>query len=162
MGRVSIIETNLIFANELATRPYTQWLVLHHVGSPDMDASASDIHQWHLANGWSGCGYSYVIRKSGDVERGRPRYATGSHCYGYNSYSIGINVAGDFNATVPTEEQRSSLVNLLSDLCEIYDLDPDVAIVGHRDKSNTECPGNNLYSMLPSIKEAVKEVISSD
>jgi hypothetical protein len=50
-----------------------------------MDASAEQIHGWHLGNGWAGIGYHYVIRKDGTIERGRPEWAIGSHAYGFES-----------------------------------------------------------------------------
>lgn len=157
MGRVKIVETGLEFRS-LSERPYTDMVVIHHVGEIDRDVSAEEIHGWHLANGWAGIGYHYVIRKDGTIERGRPRQYTGSHAYGFNSRSIGINVVGDFMSGQPTDEQLNSLVNLLADLVEIYELEvSDEHILGHRDLMSTDCPGDNLYAMLPQILDRVKE-----
>lgn len=155
MGRVSVVETELQFRG-LAERPETNMLVIHHIGDINRDVSAEEIHGWHLSNGWSGIGYHYVIRKDGTIERGRPRHCTGSHAYVFNSQSIGINVVGDFVQSEPNEEQLNSLVNLLADLKDIYELEVNEnTILGHKDLMGTECPGPNLYSKLPEIRERV-------
>jgi N-acetyl-anhydromuramyl-L-alanine amidase AmpD len=160
MGRVSIVETDLDFVNELSYRPETNFFVVHHVGDINRDVSAAEIHKWHLANGWSGCGYHYVIRKDGSIERGRPRTTLGSHCYGFNRESIGINVVGDFANYEPEEAQMESLANLIADLCEIYDLPSDEeTIVGHRDKNSTDCPGDNMYNRLGELRERVTALL---
>ena len=114
MGRVTVTETNLEFTKPLQERYSTNYLVIHHVGGTNRDVSASEIHEWHLANGWAGIGYHYVIRQDGTIERGRWRGYTGSHAYGLNSASIGINVVGDLQNNEPTVEQLDSLNNLLS------------------------------------------------
>ena len=155
MGRVEIVETNLDFRS-LTERPETHMLVIHHVGEIDRDVAAEEIHQWHLNNGWAGIGYSYVIRKDGSIERGRPREMIGSHAYGYNSQSTGINVVGDFMVGEPNEAQLNSLVNLLADLVEIYELDVNEnTILGHGDLMSTDCPGTNMISKMDEIRERV-------
>ena len=35
---------------------------MHHIGNTDADVSAATVHRWHLANGWAGIGYHYLIR----------------------------------------------------------------------------------------------------
>lgn len=149
---VNIKETNLQFG-VLECRTETDLIVMHHVGGIDRDVSTKEIHQWHLENGWSGIGYHYVIRKDGTIERGRPREAIGAHAQGFNSRSIGINLVGDFEQAVPTDAQMESAAMLLAELCNNYNLCPDAnVIVGHRDLMSTECPGKNLYHMLPILR----------
>jgi len=153
MGRVNIIETNFCFRQELEERSVTDFFVIHHIGELTRDVSAAEIHQWHLDRGWAGIGYHFVIRPDGTIERGRPQHTKGSHCYGYNSQSVGINVVGNFQVACPTSKQIKALTALLADLCEEYGLTPgDNTIVGHRDKTVTDCPGNNLYLLLPVIR----------
>ncbi|MCX7779546.1 MAG: N-acetylmuramoyl-L-alanine amidase [Negativicutes bacterium] len=160
MSRSNIIETGLAFG-EILERHVTELLIVHHVGGTDRDVSAAEIHEWHLANGWSGIGYHFVIRKNGTIERGRPENAVGSHTKGSNSRSLGINVVGDFTACEPSPAQIASLVNLCADLCEAYELAP-AAIIGHRDApdSQTECPGDNLYCLLPDIRAKVAQILN--
>ena len=150
---MNVKETNLIF-NSLSERSLTNMIVIHHTGNPeDDDLSAAQIHQSHLAQGWAGIGYHYVVRKDGTVERGRPRWAIGSHAYGFNSRSIGIHVCGNFEIVEPTENQLNALPQLIAELCKIYDL---IAarniVVGHRDLMATACPGNYLYNKLQLVR----------
>jgi hypothetical protein len=145
---VDIKETNLGFSS-LSERSYTDMIVIHHTGSPDMDASAEQIHGWHLGNGWAGIGYHYVIRKDGTIERGRPEWSIGSHAYGENSHTIGIHVSGDFNAAYPTDKQVDMCAMLIADICERYGLPIDRdTIVGHGELMATDCPGRNLQVLI--------------
>lgn len=138
--------------NSLSERYVTDMIVVHHTGNPsDDDLSAEDIHEMHQNQGWAGIGYHYVIRKNGQIEQGRPDWAVGSHAYGENWHSIGIHVSGNFEEAEPTEYQIESLAYLIGWLCEEYDLDPSVAVVGHRDLMATACPGENLYEMLNTV-----------
>lgn len=145
---VDIKETNLDF-NCLSERSYTDMIVIHHTGSPDMDAGAEQIHGWHLGNGWAGIGYHYVIRKDGTIERGRPEWAIGSHAYGENSHTIGIHLSGDFEQAEPTAEQLDRCGALVADICDRYGIPIDRNhIVGHGELMATSCPGENLQALL--------------
>lgn len=150
---MDIVETNLAF-DCLNERQSTHMIVVHHTGNPaDDDLSAAEIHASHLAQGWSGIGYHYVIRKDGTVERGRPKWAVGAHAYGRNRDTIGIHVCGNFEVAEPTQAQLQSLSQLIAELCKCYGLiaSADV-VVGHRDLMNTACPGRNLYDKLQEVR----------
>jgi len=150
----NIIETNLEFYLSLMKRPFTDLIVVHHTGNPyDDDCSAEEIHESHLAQGWSGIGYHYVIRKDGTIERGRPEWAIGAHALGSNGNSIGVHVCGNFEDAVPTEEQIESTAYLIGWLCDEYDMVPNKNHVkGHCDLMATACPGRNLYGILDTIR----------
>jgi N-acetylmuramoyl-L-alanine amidase len=166
MSRVTVIETNLSFSQSLELRSSTDYFVIHHAASAG-DISAADIHQEHQALGWAGCGYHYVIRYSGAIERGRPRDTVGAHAYGVNECSVGVVLAGNFMAAEPTAEQMNSLAILLADLCDIYGLKP-VNIIGHREVADlvhdptdaTDCPGDRLYAKMDEIKQKVQALRS--
>lgn len=100
----------------------------------------------------AGIGYHLVIRKNGTIERGRPIWSKGAHSIPGNDSSIGIHVCGNFELEAPTNAQVEALSELCGDLCTEYGLEPHVAIVGHRDQDATDCPGSNLYSLLPIIR----------
>ena len=151
MKRIEILETNLEFVKELSERNTTDMIVIHHTGCNDIDASAEQIHQWHLSapNYWAGIGYHFVIRKDGTVERGRPEWAIGSHAYGENSHTIGIHLSGDFMQASPTDIQIENCAMLIANLCEDYDIPTDRNhIVGHGELMETSCPGTNLQALL--------------
>lgn len=138
----------------LYARDDTDMIVIHHTGDEvDDDLSAEDIHEIHLNNGWSGCGYHYIIRKNGQVEQGRPEWAIGSHAYGENWHTIGIHLSGNFEIATPTEYQIESLAYLIAYLCDKYDIRiNEQNIVGHRDLMATLCPGENVYNMMDTIR----------
>ena len=136
----------------LNSRPYTDMIVIHHTGENDIDATAEQIHEWHIANGWAGIGYHFVIRKDGTIEIGRPEWAVGSHAYGEKSHTIGIHLSGDFQQAQPTDAQINSCAELVRDLCNDYQiLISRENIVGHCDLMSTDCPGKNLYARLDDI-----------
>ena len=159
MQYVNIIETNLVPFGVLSLRPYTDLIVIHHTGSEDkygnpidQDVDAYTIDQWHKSQGWTMIGYNYVIRKSGSIERGRPEAYIGSHCYQFNSRSIGIHLSGNFFAVHPTNEQIESTAMLIANICYNYNIPIDRQhILGHRELNSTGCPGDNLYNILDII-----------
>ena len=133
-------------------------IVIHHTGSEingnpyDDDHSAKEIDQWHKNAGWSMIGYHFVIRKNGSIERGRPEWTIGSHAYGENFHTLGIHLCGNFNAVKPTDQQIEMSAMLIANLCDKYNIPTDKDhIVGHRDLMSTDCPGKNLYDLLPTI-----------
>ena len=138
----------------LYARNDTDMVVVHHTGNPwDDDLSAEEIHQSHLAQGWSGIGYHYVIRKDGAIEEGRPEWAIGSHAFGENNHTVGIHVCGNFELAEPTAAQIESLAYLIGLICEKYDITPNADhVVGHRDLMATACPGEELYNMLQTVR----------
>lgn len=136
----------------LTKRAQTDLLVIHHTGNlVDDDLSAEQIHFMHLANGWAGCGYHFIIRKNGVIEQGRPTDMIGSHAYGENWHSIGIHLCGNFEYVEPTASQIESAAYLLGWLCETYNISTH-NIVGHRDLMATACPGKNLYEQMDTLR----------
>ena len=160
MPRVQVIESGLTFANELVPRPHTDFITIHHTGgNAGDDYSAAEIHAMHLANGWSGIGYHEVYRKNGTVETGRPLWARGAHSIPGNNNSLGLHLCGNFDLEDPTPAQLNSLAARCADHCEYYRLNPFAAIVGHRDQDATDCPGNNLYALLPEIRQRTADLL---
>lgn len=136
-----IKETNLQFNGVLALRRTTKRAIIHHSASGDVPAST--IHGWHLSQGWSGIGYHFVIRKNGDIERGRPIANIGAHSgIKGNADSIGIVLTGNLEKEKPTPAQINSLIWLLQEY-----LEPrygDLLVIGHKDVMPTACPGKNF------------------
>lgn len=152
MERVTIKETNLKFS-QLTERFSTELIIIHHTGSiRDIDATAADIHQWHIDSDYAGIGYHFVIRKDGTIERGRPIWALGAHAYGENWRSIGIHLSGDFDAANPTISQIESAAMLIANLCVDFKIPTDRQhILGHSEVNETDCPGKNLIARLDEI-----------
>ncbi len=153
---MEIIETGLVFSN-LKRRSSTSMVVLHH--SASRDVPAAEIHAWHLAKGWAGIGYHFVIRKNGSIERGRPLEMIGAHAGpDVNGHSIGICLAGDFMKEVPDAAQIELLINLLAWLNKIYSVSnpQGLEVKLHREVGATACPGD-MFPVEPRRIGLIKE-----
>jgi N-acetylmuramoyl-L-alanine amidase len=137
-------------------RKRTNWLVIHCSATRAVqDIGVKEVTQWHRAQGWSGCGYHFVIRRSGKVEVGRPVDSIGIHVKGYNVNSVGVCLAGGLNnATFKPEnnytpQQWESLKRLLKTLTAKY---PKAKVRGHRDFPNVHkaCP---CFNAIPWAKK---------
>ena len=119
-------------------------IVVHCADTPpNMDIGAREIRQWHLDKGWNDIGYHYVIRRSGEVEKGRADEVPGAHVYGYNARSLGICLVGGGDGIVDyTAAQWDSLKALCMRLKQKY---PKVNVSGHNDlDSGKTCPNFNV------------------
>lgn len=134
-----MIETNFNYSKPLI--PFVienvKSIIVHHTGTST--ATPQQIHEWHLANGWSGFGYNEYIRKDGTVFIGRGNHI-GAQCAGKNSSSYGICLEGNFEVEIPTEEQYKALGQRIYELKKVY---PIGEIVPHKRYSQTECCGKN-------------------
>lgn len=128
----------------LNTRVVTK-IVLH---CSDSDLSEHDnlftIHKWHVAKGWKGCGYHYVIRQNGRVETGRTLEEIGAHARGFNKESVGICLTGKYNFSVA---QFKSCNSVIRNLLEIYNLSWDDVFLHSDLNSNKTCPNFKLYQV---------------
>ena len=155
--------------------------VVHHTAGansvPDWDAEVRSI--WHLhtfTNGWGDIGYNYLIDPNGVIYEGRAGGdgAIGAHFSCRNTNTVGIALLGTYIDVTPTAAALASLENVLTELCRKNAIAPLSmvvhaptqlllpTIIGHRDGnpstttcSKTECPGDVLYALLPSIRSDV-------
>ena len=117
----------------------------HGCGSCTLNCPTGAIHE--------------VLHVIGTIERGRPRDTIGAHCYGENRHTIGINIVGNFETNMPTDAQMDAASRLIARLCQLYQLRPgEAAILGHRDLNDTLCPGQNLYDLLPSLRQQAADL----
>ena len=134
---MNIIDSNLKFRG-LTYGNNPRKIILHHAAATS--CSIEDIHTWHLHNGWSGCGYHYLVRKDGSIYRGRPENSLGAHCINYNAISIGICVEGNYMVEHMPSHQKNSLIELIKYLCIKYGIKE---VYGHGELNSTDCPGRN-------------------
>lgn len=134
---MQVIEVVHQWAGRLTPRSVTRRIVVHHAASAG-DVDAATVHQWHLANGWAGIGYHFLVRMNGSIERGRPENVVGAHAKGANGDSIGICLAGNIDKTPPTAPQMASLLALIRELFTCYG---QLTVIRHMDVNPTTCPG---------------------
>lgn len=145
--------------NASIVRPISKIIVHCSDTYARMNTTAEDIRKWHTSppRNWSDIGYHFVIKRNGEIERGRPLEIAGAHTRGHNSQSIGVCwVGGRGDDDKPqdnrTEEQKKSLANLLKALKHDF---PNAEILGHRDVSGVKkaCPS---FDVKEWIKTALK------
>jgi N-acetylmuramoyl-L-alanine amidase len=155
-------------------------IVVHHavtVNTPDFSqAQAFAFSHWiqelHMdANGWGDSGQQLTISRGGYVMEGRHqslqairerRHVRGAQTAGHNDHTIGIENEGLYMSAPVPRPLFSSLVQTCAWLCDVYQLDPFEAIVGHRDYvSTTICPGDSLYGRLPDLRQQVAQLLAS-
>ena len=120
-------------------------IIIHCSATPEgKPYTVNDIRKWHKEQGWSDIGYHYVIYLDGTIADGRSVDKIGSHCSGFNTYSIGVcyigGVAKDGKTAkdTRTDAQKYALLDLLRQLRVLY---PNAKICGHRDHTNKKaCP----------------------
>ncbi|GHD24413.1 peptidoglycan recognition protein family protein [Nocardiopsis kunsanensis] len=155
----------------LASAP--NYIVVHHTATPNSTDYSLDhalrlsqsIQNYHMdTQGWIDTGQQLTISRGGHVMEGRDRtgeaiqagqHVVGAHVANYNSSAIGIENEGLYTSASPTQALSDSLVTTMAWLCGAYGLNPQNAIVGHRDFNATACPGDVLYSMLPELRNRV-------
>ena len=130
------------------TRDITEVVVHWSATFLDQDIGAEEIHEWHTQRGFSGCGYHYVIRRDGRIQRGRPISKRGSHAKDnkHNSFSVGICFVGGYNCLSGTpnrdryvgsesinEEQMKTFDQFMK---SFYDVFPGSQAWGHVDTDN--------------------------
>ena len=144
---MKIIESNLQFKS-LSNLGQVKRIILHHAEAKH--CSIHDIHQWHLANGWAGCGYHFLVRKDGTIYRGRPENKLGAHTANHNTGSLGICFEGAYNTETMNETQIKAGQELIVYLLDKYKL-LKANVYKHKDFNSTDCPGNNFpYETLRS------------
>lgn len=119
---------------------------------PKMDIGVETIRQWHVGErGWSDIGYHDVIRRSGEIEHGRPHEIPGAHAFKNNSHSIGVCLVGgmkqngkgsEFNFT---QAQMLALFGYIAAMKAKY---TKAKVIGHNQVSTKECPTFNVAAMF--------------
>ena len=123
----------------LSARRSTTRIILHHAAA--RKCTAQQIHSWHLANGWSGIGYHFFVRKDGSVYRGRPEDTVGAHAGNNNYDSVGICFEGNFMTETMPEAQKRAGQELVQYLKGKYGI---TKVQKHSDVNATGCPGTHF------------------
>lgn len=134
-------------------RAKTDYIIIHCAAtSPSMDIGVKQIDRWHRARGWLGCGYHFVIRRDGTVEKGRDEKVAGAHVSGMNHCSIGVCLVGGVkeDKVTPdnnfTDAQFKSMKALVTQLLAKY---PGAKVRGHKDFAKKACPCFEVATYFP-------------
>ena len=133
-------------------------IIIHCTATPDYNPtdvafdrySITDIERWHKAKGWDSCGYHYVIKRSGKIQRGRPDDTIGAHCKGHNSSSIGVCYIG---SVTPTTMQVAALYLVCCEIMLNYSLSFSDIFSHNSFNLAKTCPGFNIDKLLNKFWE---------
>lgn len=142
------------------------------------------IYRYHTqVRGWDDIGYNLLVDRYGQIYEGRAggieRSVIGAHAGGFNTESFGIAVLGSHGHAPPTDTALDSLARIAAWKFDVHNIDPDPGgtvvmrsggstrypsgtrvrlhtLSGHRDVSQTSCPGHHSYEHLPSLRKAVQ------
>lgn len=136
---MKINEVTYKWNGTLSKRRSTTRIILHHAAASK--CSAQQIHRWHLANGWVGIGYHFLVRKDGSVYRGRPEDTVGAHAGNNNYDSIGVCFEGNFMTETMPIAQKWAGQELVAYLKDKYGI---TKVQKHSDVNATGCPGTHF------------------
>lgn len=163
-------------------QPRYDFLVLHHAAGyhalteAEGLARMQDIQRLHQDDrGWSDIAYHFLVDAAGRVYQGRPYVQNvpldqrpdlviGAHVAGQNTGKVGVCVMGCYHPPANgcddavTPDALDALVRLMAFLCHRYGIAPD-HLRGHRDFLGTDCPGDTLYALLPTIRSQVQALL---
>jgi N-acetyl-anhydromuramyl-L-alanine amidase AmpD len=111
--------------------------------------------------GYDDIGYHFMVDDNGNIYEGRYLAFKGSHVEKANTGKIGILVMGDFEHQMldwDDEEPTTSQLNSVTSLIKILksNFSRITKLGGHKDyKPSTECPGGELYKLIPGIRTDV-------
>lgn len=138
-------------------------VILHCAATPDYpDDSkkydlfgAADIKVWHVKErGFSDIGYHYVVRRTGEIESGRPLDRKGAHTLHHNHDSIGVCWVG---TRWPTLKQVKALIKLHRQINRSLNI-PIGRWFGHNEFTKTKtCPGFSMHLFREFLSYGLKQ-----
>jgi hypothetical protein len=155
-------------------------IIVHHTDS----ANSTDLTPTHAVSlarsiqanhmdvrGFIDSGQHFTISRGGFVLEGRHRsvetltggrqLVVGAHCTEQNQVALGIEDEGSYGTAVPPAVLYAALVELCVTICTAYTLRP-YQIYGHRDFQATDCPGDQLYARLTTLRRDVAGRVGGD
>jgi hypothetical protein len=130
------------------------------------------------SKGWDDIGYNFLVDKCGNVFEGRAggvgRPVLGAHTLGFNTDASAIAVIGTYDNVGVSSAVRTAIATVAAYKLGAYGSNPAGKVTmtsgggnlypkgaratlwrisGHRDAGRTDCPGDTLYSQLPSIRK---------
>lgn len=154
----------------------------------DGAAEVLAIYTYHTQTlGWGDIGYNALVDKYGNIYEGRHGRGEGAereilsadvvagHSYAYNYGALGIAAIGNFQRAQPLPAMLAAIDGIVTFECARHAIDPMAAsaflrsddvwheglnnISGHDDVNSTQCPGRNLKSYLPTLRDHVRSLL---
>src|SRR4051812_311417 len=138
-------------------------------------------------NGWNDIGYNFVVDRYGQIFEARAggvdEAIVGAQAGGYNVFSTGVALLGNFTSGGPPRRTFNALAELLAWKLAVHGIElPGTVTVkvtrtgapysryragtpvrlnrigGHRDADTTSCPGSGMYRQLPRLRQVVQRL----
>lgn len=161
---------------------YTRHCIVHHSASGNGNTNyTSLVRNYYVqhtqVNGWDDIGYNFLIAFDGTVFIGRdkqnlivPQYAVkGAHFCSKNDGTTGICLIGNYNDTTPSDTMLGSLKKITSWVVFEENINSTDSLphptpsdsyldnlAGHRQGCATECPGANVFQLLPKLRMEIE------
>ncbi len=118
-----------------------------------MDTDVATVTEWHKARGFDTIGYHYLIKRDGNVEKGRPDDVVGAHAKAYNANSIGVAMAGGKGEDdLPCVNYTASQWTALATLCANLKWTHNCNIIGHNEVSDKTCPNFDVQAWQEGLE----------
>lgn len=143
------------------------------------------IWEYHaITRGWGDIGYNALVDKYGNIYEGRAggldRAVQGAHVGGFNSHTFGISMMGDYSSAAPSQQALKAMGEMIGWKAAVAKFDPTGSsylaadfnfggskfaagqgktfpnINAHRDFHYNDCPGDNLYAQMGTIRSYAK------
>lgn len=154
--------------------PEEHWptaVTVHHTAgnTSDCDTYIAWVANYHIfgeGHGWGDIGYQMMVCEDAaglHIYEGRmctsnddfsSMWCIGAHASGYNDGYVGISLVGDFTSVSPTVSELDTLTAVVARVMFEADIDSS-DLYGHRDFGSTECPGDELYALLPDMEATI-------
>ena len=152
-----------------------RYFALHHSvtaqtakGDGDWKSECNSIARSHIAQGWAGIGYRFVICSDGTVVYVGDLSHGGAAVTGNNDIIFSACLVGDFTKELPTAMQVHS-AHVLTDwfinhMPQYPQIDSWNDLIGHKDAAEllrlpgatpTACPGSNWRALGDSLRDRV-------
>ena len=131
-----------------------KYITIHHGGEDfpedkDVIAYLKGLQSWSQSEkGWIDNPYHYMIDLKGNIYEARPIQYPGdtNTDYDVRGHAL-ICVMGNYENQILSKEQFEQLARLTAYLADTYQVDAGM-IKGHKDYTETLCPGKDLYRYL--------------
>ncbi|MCW2506264.1 MAG: N-acetylmuramoyl-L-alanine amidase [Actinomycetia bacterium] len=163
----------------VVNKPPTKLFIHHTASANSTDYSlqhafqlARDIQADHMTRPtWIDTGQHFTLSRGGHIMEGRHRSlealqnghedVLSAHCVGQNDKAIGMENEGNYMQVAPSAEHYAALVDLSTYICWQYRIRP-YQVYGHRNFNDTDCPGDQLYALLPQLRADIAARIGGD
>ncbi|XP_043462746.1 peptidoglycan-recognition protein SC2-like [Leptopilina heterotoma] len=149
-------------ANNLILYPPSH-VVLHHSGSDGCTSqstcsalirSRQNLHMDHY--NWSDISYNFLIGEDGNVYEGLGWGKMGERLSRFDHRSIGICIIGNFNSREPNSSAIETLKDLIKFGVSDGEIQSNYKLIGHRQISASDCPGDRLYNLIKNSSHFVQ------